>query len=63
MRRTFHGSLSNTIMRSIEDGDSYLMNGSIMAYSKWGPPAERHYDYYCDPSLSCCFERLASGST
>lgn len=57
------GSLSSMIMRSTEDGGTYLINGNIIAYSKWRPPAERHYDYYCDPSLSCCWERLASGRT
>ena len=57
------GSLSRMIMRSTEDGGTYLINGNIIAYSKWGPPAERLYDYYCDPSLSCCWERLASGRT
>lgn len=61
--RALNGSLSSTIMRSTEDGATYLINGNIIAYSKWGPPAERHYDYYCDPSLSRCWERLASGRT
>uniref|UniRef100_A0A8C9XKL9 FAT atypical cadherin 1a n=1 Tax=Sander lucioperca TaxID=283035 RepID=A0A8C9XKL9_SANLU len=46
------GSLSSTIMTSTSDGGTYLINGNIIVYSKWGPPAERHYDYYCDPSLS-----------
>lgn len=57
------GTRSSMVMRSTEDGGTYLINGNIIAYSKWGPPAVKHYDYYCDPSLSCFWDRLACGRT